>query len=193
MSKAFTDHLESKGTTRSVTVHDSPQQNGVAERLNRTLAEHMRAMLIPSALPSSLWGEALMHAVWLKNRTATRALPNTTPYEQSTGRKPDLSALREFGCKAYVRVEGQSKLESRTRVGHFVGIDSESKAYRVYWPDTRQVSVERNVRFDNNEAVGGTGPEGEKSVPDISVPSTHDSPSLSPPSSIPDPCIWLIS
>ncbi|KAJ3473654.1 hypothetical protein NLI96_g12893 [Meripilus lineatus] len=187
MSNAFTDHLESKGTTRSVTVHDSPQQNGVAERLNRTLAEHMRAMLIPSGLPSSLWGEALMHAVWLKNRTATRALPNTTPYEQSTGRKPDLSTLREFGCKAYVRVEGQSKLESRTRVGHFVGFDSESKAYRVYWPDTRQVSIERNVRFDNSEVVGSTGPEGEKSVPNISVPSTHDSSSPSPPSSIPDP------
>ncbi|KAJ3474391.1 hypothetical protein NLI96_g12482 [Meripilus lineatus] len=195
LSKEFGDHLGSQGTIRSLTTHDSPQQNGIAERLNRTLVEHMRAMLLPSGLPPSLWGEALMHAVWLKNRTATRALPNTTPYEQSTGSKPDLSILREFGCKAYVRVEGQSKLESRTRVGHFVGVDSESKAYCIYWPDTRQVSVERNVRFDNSETVGSTGSEGEKSVPDMSVPSTEhlsstpatvsSSPSL--PSLLPDP------
>ncbi|THG96714.1 hypothetical protein EW026_g5162 [Hermanssonia centrifuga] len=67
-----------------------------AERLNRTLVTKIRAMLIDSGLPKFLWGEAAMHACYLKNRTSTRALEGTTPHEAFLGGKPDISNLHPW-------------------------------------------------------------------------------------------------
>ena len=58
-SKEFEEYLAKKGTKHRLTVHDTPEQNGVAEQLNRTLVEKSRAMLIESNLPKSLWGYAI--------------------------------------------------------------------------------------------------------------------------------------
>src|SRR5882762_10276429 len=68
MSTEFTQYLRDEGIERQLTVHDSPQQNGVAERLNRTLVEHARAMLVARDMPKFLWAEAIGYATWLKNR-----------------------------------------------------------------------------------------------------------------------------
>jgi transposase InsO family protein len=94
LSGAFDQHLKKAGTARKLTTHDTPQLNGVAERLNRTLLERIRALTHASGLPKSLWGEALRHAAWLKNRTAMCALDGKTPFEALYGRPPDLSTLR---------------------------------------------------------------------------------------------------
>ena len=71
----FKAHLEKAGTVRHLTVHDSPQSNGKAERANRTIGEGIRALLASSGLPESLWAEAAAHHVWLRNRVPTKALP----------------------------------------------------------------------------------------------------------------------
>jgi hypothetical protein len=86
LSDEFTCHLKSKGTERKLTVHDTPQHNGVAKRLNRTLAERVRAVLHASGLPKFLWGEAIAHAVYVKNRTATRVLNGKISYELLNGK-----------------------------------------------------------------------------------------------------------
>ena len=99
LSDAFNAHLAAAGTVRKLTVHDTPQLNGVAECLNRTLLERICAFAHGSGLPKSLWGEALRHAVWLKNRTATCALDSRTPFEALYGRPLDLSHLRVWGCQ----------------------------------------------------------------------------------------------
>jgi hypothetical protein len=67
MSEGFKKHLQSKGTKRELTVHDSPQQDGVSEHGIRTRAEHAHALLIASGLPRFLWAEAMHHCVWLQN------------------------------------------------------------------------------------------------------------------------------
>ena len=85
LSHAFNEHLDQAGTARKLTVHDTPQLNGVAEHLNRTLLERIHALMYSSGLPRTLWGEALRHANWLKNRTATRALDGKTPFEALYG------------------------------------------------------------------------------------------------------------
>jgi transposase InsO family protein len=74
LSETFINYLEKHGTERKLTVHDTPEENGVAERLNRTLMEKAHAMMITAQVPIFLWGEAVFHAVWLKNRTWTRVL-----------------------------------------------------------------------------------------------------------------------
>jgi hypothetical protein len=81
INDVFDAHLKAKGTVRTVTVHDTPEQNGIAERLNRTLLERARAMMIATGLPRFLWLEAVRHGVWLKNRTPTKALNGKTPHK----------------------------------------------------------------------------------------------------------------
>ena len=70
-STEFNQYLDKQGTRHRYTVHDTPEQNGVAEHLNRTLVEKTRAMLLESNLPKSLWGYAIQHANYIKNRTHT--------------------------------------------------------------------------------------------------------------------------
>ena len=129
-SAAFTKHLEKAGTVRHLTVHDSPQSNGKAERANRTIMEGARALLLAAKLPELLWAEAANHFIWLRNRVPTKTLPNyQTPIEIATGNRPDLSNVREWGHKVWVKKTHSSKLGSKVNKGRFVGIDEESKGF----------------------------------------------------------------
>ena len=188
----FRDYLASKGTERRLTTHDSPQQNGKAERLNRTLVEHVRAMLFDAKLPKFLWGEALMHATFLRNRTTTRNTPASTPLEKATGIKPDLSFLPRFGAKVWVHVEGSGKLDPKSVEGHWVGFDSDSKAHRIYFQAKRSVSVERNVRFEPEmiSTSSGIRSEGEQAT-NIVQNAPNVPPKMSPitPTPLPPPSI----
>jgi hypothetical protein len=153
-SKEFTDHLEQQGTVRHLTVHDSPQSNGRVERANRTHLQNARAMLIQAKLPSFLWAEAIRHSIWLRNRTYTSSLPESkTPYETATGIKPDLTGLLEWGSKVWVKRLNAGKLQPQALEARFVGMDDESKGYRIYWPTHRKVSIERDVYPDKTEAL----------------------------------------
>jgi transposase InsO family protein len=87
-----------------------PQQNGTAERLNRTLIELVRAMLISKGLPECLWAEAVSHAAYLRNRASTWALKGATPNELWDGVKPNVTHLREFGSPVYVLIEDTTSL-----------------------------------------------------------------------------------
>jgi len=98
---------------QKLTVHDTPQQNGVAERQNQTIVERVQALLHASGLPKSLWGEAACHVVWLMNHTSTKAVTGRTLYEVAFGKKPDLRDVREWGEKVWVRIEGGNKLGGR--------------------------------------------------------------------------------
>jgi hypothetical protein len=113
LGKEFVLHLNSKGTKQKLTVHDTPQHNGVAERRNRTILERVRALLHSTGLPRTLCGEAARHVVWLMNRTSTKAVEGMTPYEAAFGHKPNLSEVREWGERVWVRVEGGDKLGRR--------------------------------------------------------------------------------
>ncbi|KAI0349163.1 hypothetical protein OH77DRAFT_1415499, partial [Trametes cingulata] len=73
-------------------------------------------------------------AVYLKNRTPTRALDGKTPFEAFWGWKPNLAHLHLWGCRVRVHAPGGSKLSGRAEEGRWVGFDEESDAHRVYWP-----------------------------------------------------------
>jgi len=78
----------------------TPQHNGVSERMNRTLVEGARAMLHGAGLPKNLWAEAINTKCYVVNRSPSRSLNNSTPYEKWENKQPDLSDLRVFGCLA---------------------------------------------------------------------------------------------
>ena len=151
LSNEFTAHLEAQGTEHILTVHDTPQQNGVAERLNGILAEKVHALLYDSGLPRFLWGEAVNHATWLKNRTSTKALDGKTPFEAVHGEAPNLTGLPVWGARVWVHDADVSKIDSHARLGRWVGYDTQSRGHHVYWPDKRSVGVEQNVRFETGE------------------------------------------
>jgi hypothetical protein len=101
----------------------TPQLNGKAEKLNRTLVEKARAMLFDSNLDSEMWGEAILNAAYLLNRSPTVTI-DTTPAEKWYGKKPDLNRIRLFGCKAYAKKLTQLKFESRTKEAYLWGIQT---------------------------------------------------------------------
>ena len=119
----------------------------------RTRAERARALLIVSGLPRFLWEEAMHHTTWLQNRTPAHALNGKTLYEVRHNKKPFLGGIQEFGVAAYVKDLKAGKLDSRAQLGRFVGYDSESKGYRIFWPLKRTVTVEQNVVFNENDVL----------------------------------------
>jgi len=109
LNDALTRWLTEQGIELQTTAPYSPSQNGAAERLNRTLVELARAMLIGADVPMFLWEYALQHAAYIRKRAPAKSLPGTTPYEAWHGQKPDISHLREFGCPVYVLLQGQKE------------------------------------------------------------------------------------
>ena len=93
----------------------------------------------------------MRHTTWLQNRTPAKALDGKTPYKIINKKKPYLGGIQEFGTAAYVKDLKAGKLDARAQLGRFVGYDSESKGYRIYWPAKRTISVERNVIFNGND------------------------------------------
>ena len=87
ISHELEEYLKSKGISHELTVPYTPEQNGVAERLNRTLMEAARSMISHAKLNSSYWGEAVATATYVRNRTVTTAT-GITPYERWYNKKP---------------------------------------------------------------------------------------------------------
>jgi transposase InsO family protein len=122
----FHTFLLSNGISHDVTPPYTPQLNGVAEGVNRTLLSCIRALLFAKNLPLRLWGEALSHAVFLKNRSPTRSLPSSTPFQVWFGFPPNLSDLHVFGCVLHVFLpeDHHSKLDSHSLRATFTGFTS---------------------------------------------------------------------
>ena len=140
----------------------TPEQNGKAERLNRTLLDRVRAMLEDSGLPKTLWAEAATTASYLRNR-APAAGRSCTPWEAFFGNKPDVSHLRVFGARAYALQpkELRRKLDSHAISGVMVGYEPNVKGYRILTDDGK-VIVAGDVAFD--ETKGGAQRSGPASV-----------------------------
>ena len=127
----------------------TPEQNGIAERFNRTLIEKVRPMLIASNAPPTLWAEAAHTAVYLYNRTV-HSLTSLSPYVLYHNHQPKLSHLRSFGCTAYVSVPGyRSKLEPKSTRAILLGYSDIDGTYRLQ-NERKKVFYSRNVSFDEN-------------------------------------------
>ncbi|UYV66792.1 hypothetical protein LAZ67_4002870, partial [Cordylochernes scorpioides] len=152
LSSDFKEYLLEKGIRHQLSVEYSPQQNGVAERANRTLVEMTRCFIIQANLPDPLWAELVHTSTYIRNR-CPRTNESRTPYEIFTGRKPTVSHLRIIGCRCFA-------VDNRLRRGKFaprdeeyrlVGYSPESKAYRLWKPGTGMIIKSRDVRFLESE------------------------------------------
>jgi transposase InsO family protein len=135
-SETFKSYGTNVGIIRQYTMAYTPQQNGVAERRNRTLLDMVRSMMAHANLSTTFWGDALLTAVYVLNRVPTKSVPKT-PYEMWTGRIPSLADLRPWGSLAYVLLPTQhrSKLDSKTIECVFIRYPMHSKGYVLVYED----------------------------------------------------------
>eukprot|EP00253_Pinus_taeda_P007311 PITA_07311 len=149
-------YLREVGIRMETIVPYTPEQNGIAKRKNQTIMEATHAMLHDQNLPKFLWEEVVNTVVYVQNRSPHQALDFKTPKEVFTGKKPDVSHFRIFGCLVYFHVskEKRNKLKAFGKNGIFVGYSENSKAYRIYMPGQRDVEVNRDVTFDEDIALG---------------------------------------
>jgi transposase InsO family protein len=146
----FAACLRGKGIIHERSVRYTPQQNGAAERLNRTLMERTRCMMLDASVPAKFWAEAVATACHVHNMAPSRG--ESTPWELFYGVKPNLKALRVFGCLAYAQVPQQlrGKLDSRSERGIFIGYKQNVKGWKVLIPCDDggwHIRVSRDVRF----------------------------------------------
>jgi hypothetical protein len=145
----YDELCRASGIKRELTVPSNPQQNGVAERNNRTICEATRAMMHDQNLPLSIWVEAASIAVYIQNRCPHKAFEAKNPEEVFTGCKPSIDHLRIFGSPVYIHIskEKRTKLEPSGKKGTFVGYSETSKAYRIYILGQKFIEVRRDVTF----------------------------------------------
>jgi hypothetical protein len=153
-NRTLGEELSMLGIAVEYTTAYTPSQNGVAERLNRTLVGMAKAMLLASGLPQKFWGFAIEAACYIRNR-----LPigpgKITPEEAFTGKKPDIKHLRVFGCLAYVLKphEQRIKLDPNSSRTAFVGYEESTRQYRVYDPVRNLVVRSHNIDWYENERL----------------------------------------
>ncbi|GBP52302.1 Retrovirus-related Pol polyprotein from transposon TNT 1-94 [Eumeta japonica] len=142
--------LRNQGIQRRLSVVRTPQQNGVAERFNRTIVEMARCLLLQSSLSDMFWADAVATACHLRNRCPSRSINGDTPYQRWFNRdKMSLNYLRAFGSTVYVldKNPAKGKLSDRSMKGIFVGYPRETKGYRIWLSESRKFIVARDVKF----------------------------------------------
>ncbi|KAJ9522869.1 hypothetical protein QJQ45_023653 [Haematococcus lacustris] len=151
---AMRSYCSSKGIKQQHSAPYSPEQNGSAERLNRSLQEKARSMLHMSGLAIRNYAEAIRLANLARNMLPVTG-KQVTPLEAFSGVKPDLSFLRVFGATAWVHVPqtSRTKFGAKAVMGKLVGYENGAKAYRVLVGD--RVLVSKDVQFDERAVVAG--------------------------------------
>jgi transposase InsO family protein len=176
------------GMQRQRTSPYTPHQNGIVERLNRTIAESTRTMLHAAGLPERFWSLACQTAVYVHNRLPNKAIGNTTPYQLWNNRRPSVGNLHTFGCLAYALVHTAGKLDDRARRCTFVGYPLDSSRTYLLWDNQQQKLLRSgHVRFIENimgfnykpsstvgEAAAGEAAAGEELVRRATIASADN-------------------
>ncbi|KAL1208699.1 Retrovirus-related Pol polyprotein from transposon TNT 1-94 [Cardamine amara subsp. amara] len=152
-SSEFNQLYKDQGVARHHTVRNTPQQNGVAERMNQTLLERARCMLSNAGLERRFWAEAVSTTCYLINRGPHTSIKCKIPAEVWSGKSVDYSHLKVFGCTVYYHVS-EGKLEPRAMKGVFMGYGDGVKGYRIWSPSENRVILSRNVVFDESSMLG---------------------------------------
>nr|GFA81436.1 hypothetical protein [Tanacetum cinerariifolium] len=149
-NQVLKQYFDTVGISHQMYSVQTPQQNEVVERRNRTLVEVAMTMLIFSRAPLFLWAEAIATACFTQNRSIIHRRFNKTPYELINGRKPDISFLLVFGALCYPKNDREDirKLGAKGDIRFFIGYSANSCAYIVYNLRTKKIMETLNVSFD---------------------------------------------
>ena len=153
-SQEFTTFCNIHGIQRQLTSVYTPQQNGVAERKNRTIMNMVRSMLSEKKIPRTFWPEAVNWTIHVLNRSPTLVVRSMTLEEAWSGSKPSMEHFRVFGCFSHVHIPHNKrvKLDSKSSKCILLGVSEESKAYRLFNPLSQKIVISRDVVFEEDKA-----------------------------------------
>ncbi|GKF26744.1 retrovirus-related pol polyprotein from transposon TNT 1-94 [Tanacetum coccineum] len=154
VNQTLREYYEKVDISHEISVARSQQQNGVAERRNRTLIEAARTMLIYAKALLFLWVEAVATACYTQNRSMIRRRHGKTPYEL-LHKPPDLSYLHVFGALCYLTNDSKNlgKLQLKADICIFIGYAPTKKAFQIYNRRTRRIIETIHVDFDELTAM----------------------------------------
>jgi hypothetical protein len=146
----FLKFCEEHGIKRHFTVRKTPQQNGVVERLNKTITETARCLRLKAELPKIFWAEAMNMACYIINRSPRVSLDGKIAEEVWTGQEVDYSFMRISGCPAYFHISGEdrSKLDPKSKKCIFLSFKKGVKGYKLWDLVVQKVVISRDVVFD---------------------------------------------
>jgi hypothetical protein len=148
-SEEFANFLKGKGIKHEVTAPYCPEQNGVAERMNRTLVEMARCMIFQANLRKEFWGEAINTAAYIRNRCVTSST-GVTPFQRWYQKIPNLRHMHIFGSAGHALVHSRKKWDKKTERLRFLGYQSGTKGFRMWSEERRKILVRRDVTFEEN-------------------------------------------
>ncbi|KAL2248697.1 UNVERIFIED_CONTAM: Retrovirus-related Pol polyprotein from transposon TNT 1-94 [Sesamum indicum] len=177
-SEGIKNYCADHGIRMQKTIPGTPQQNGVAERMNRTLNERARCMQLKSGLPKMFWADAVNTAAFLINRGPSVPLNNRIPEEVWSGKKVDLSFLRTFGCSAYILNDDRTKLDAKSIKCTFIGYGTDEFGYRFWDDQNRKIIRSRNVIFNedvmyNDRKVSPDDDKKEREFVDLDISNSE--------------------
>jgi hypothetical protein len=149
-NKGFDDYCSYHGIRREKTVPQTPQENGVSERMNRTIMECARSMRLHADLPIQFWADVVDTVVYLINRGPSISLDGRIPEEEWTGKKVNYSFLKTFGCEAFVHIdkENRTKLEEKSKKCTFIGYGVNDFGYCLWDYENNKIIRSRDVIFN---------------------------------------------
>lgn len=172
----FESYCRLHGIRLEKTVPKTPQENGVAERTNRSITEPVRCMLSNAKLPKSFWAEAMRTAVDLINLSPSVPLDGDIPERVWMGKDVSFKHLRVFGCRAFVHIprDERSKLDVKSKECIFLGYGDENFGYRLYNLVDKKVIRSRDVVFLEDQIFEEKDKATEKPKPSSDMPDSPD-------------------
>jgi hypothetical protein len=133
LQQEFDDYYSYHGIHREKTVPRTAKENGVSERMNRTIMEHVRSMRLHSSFPLQLWVDDVYTIVYLINRGHSISLDGRILEEECTGKKVNYVFLKNFDCEAFEHIdkENRTKLDAKSKKSTFIGYGVNDFGYRL--------------------------------------------------------------